>query len=200
MQVVDWEAQWREFAENFYDGLSHIDLQKYGSASLKQLLLLPGPGFGDLSHPTTALMMELMSSYIRGKNVLDIGCGSGILSLAALLLGAKKAVGVDIDAEAVSHARKNAEKNGLSSQVHFCESTNSLTGTYVMLLNMIIQEQRVVMEEREALNKRASLWIVSGILQEQKEHYLELAASWGWKPILRREKEGWLAFVFKKLS
>ena len=108
---VDWENQGALFAENFKDGKAHIDLQRFGTpATLK---LYPGPGFGDLSHPTTNLMLELMQGALTGQIALDIGCGSGILSLAALLMGAKKAYGVDIDAEALLHAEKNADLNGL---------------------------------------------------------------------------------------
>ena len=83
--TVNWEEQWALFAESSFDGKAHIDLSQFGGAST--LLLLPGPGFGDLSHPTTYLMLKMMQNRVQNLPVLDIGTGSGILALAALSLG-----------------------------------------------------------------------------------------------------------------
>ncbi len=83
----------------------------------KTLLLKPGPGFGDLSHPTTSLMLKLMKlnlASMQAGAVLDVGSGSGILALAASLLGSGDVAGIDIDREANRHARKNARLNCLA--------------------------------------------------------------------------------------
>jgi ribosomal protein L11 methyltransferase len=188
--MIDWEEQWASFAEGFKDGKAHIDLTKFGGASTLQLL--PGPGFGDLSHPTTSLMLQLMQSKIKGQSVLDIGCGSGILTLAALLLGARIAVGVDIDSDAIVHAQKNKKLNQL--QAHFSLSLPKKKFD-IALMNMISSEQEVVMNHRID----ADLWITSGVLVKQRKDYLALTNSWGWTFVDEAEEEGWLGMVFKTI-
>lgn len=184
---VNWEEQWALFAENFRDGKAHINLGE------QTLLLLPGEGFGDLSHPTTYLMLEMMKEYVEDESVIDIGTGSGILALAALLLGAKSAIGIDIDPGAVKHAKKNAKLNNLNAK--FSKSLpKKLPKKNIFLMNMIWMEQLQV--EPERLNERAHLWIVSGILNTQKKAYLKQAEQWGWELISVHRKSEWLGFVF----
>jgi ribosomal protein L11 methyltransferase len=82
------------------------------------LELDPGQGFGTGAHPSTRLVLdELMARLTGGERVLDVGCGSGVLGLAALRLGASSAVGIDIEAPAVETTRRNAELNGLAPQM-----------------------------------------------------------------------------------
>lgn len=82
----------------------------------------PGLAFGTGSHPTTRLCLEMLEEYVNDEStVLDIGCGSGILSIAALLLGAKSAFGTDIDELAVKTAIENAKKNGFEPPVFTAE-------------------------------------------------------------------------------
>lgn len=190
--TIDWEEQWSLFAEGFAEGKAHIDLAKFGGTST--LLLLPGPGFGDLSHPTTYLMLEMMQSHIRGQAVLDIGTGSGILALAALLLGASSAIGIDIDDQALLHARTNAEANHLKAR--FQKTLPRHTPPSIVLINMIFPEQKQALRRIERYNKLAKLWIVSGILAEQKEEYLEQTRTWGWKIQEEHQKGEWLGWVF----
>ena len=192
MTTVDWEQQWALFAENFHNGMAHIDLSRYGvNATLK---LKPGPGFGDLSHPTTALMLELIQGRVQQKNVLDIGSGSGILTLAAAYLGAKQTYGIDIDPEAIEHARLNAELN--QKTCRFSLKIPKLTESAVCLMNMILPEQRQFDPSR--LKKEAKLWITSGILLEQRDVYLEQTRKWGWELVELRVKEEWLGAVFRQ--
>lgn len=185
---VNWEEQWALFAQNFKDGKAHIDLGE------KTLLLLPGEGFGDLSHPTTFLMLEMMKQYVVGESVIDIGTGSGILALASLMLGAKSSFGIDIDPGAVKHAKKNAKLNHLNAK--FSKALpKKLPKKNIFLMNMILMEQLQV--EPERLNERAKLWIVSGILNTQKKKYLKQAEAWGWELVSVHRKTEWLGFVFK---
>jgi ribosomal protein L11 methyltransferase len=186
---ISWEDQWALFAEDFRGGKAHIDLTRFGGSSILQLL--PGPGFGDLSHPTTYLMLELMQGRIQDRFVLDIGCGSGILTLAALFLGASSATGVDIDEAALEHARQNAKLNGLSAS--FTKKGMHDEDNAVLLMNMIVSEQKIVMHER----LEGAMWIVSGILADQREDYLALAKKWKWKLLEEKERGGWLGMIFQ---
>lgn len=183
---VNWEEQWSLFAENFTDGKAHIQLGE------KKLLLTPGPGFGDLSHPTTYLMLEMMKDYVAGQSVIDIGTGSGILALSALLLNAKSALGIDIDLEALKHAKKNGKINGLKAT--FSKALpKKMPKENIFLMNMILPEQRQFKPQR--FNPFAKLWIISGILAEQKKEYLAQAKKWHWRPLSEHQRGEWLGFV-----
>ena len=189
--TVDWHEQWALFAQDFHHGKAHISLVPYNSPHT--LRLLPGPGFGDLSHPTTQLMLTLMHPHILNQPILDIGTGSGILTLAALLLGARSAIGIDIDSSALSHARANARLNNLKP--HFSLTLpKTLPPQNILLLNMIFPEQKIV--NPPTLNPHAKLWIVSGILAEQKQTYLQQADQWGWTPVSEHLKDGWMGWIF----
>ena len=192
---VDWESQWAEFAPGFKDGYAHVDLSRFGMT--KTLLLRPGPGFGDLSHPTTSLMLSCMAGEMEGQTILDIGCGSGILSLAALLMGAKNAIGIDIDAEALRHARKNGALNQLQRTALFSKTLPRQTRG-VVLINMILSEQKTVLETIPDLPSRASLWIASGFLVEQRSAALSLIHTLGFTPIEEKQEDEWLALKCKK--
>lgn len=93
-EYVDWGVQWSEHTPDFKEYALEIDLSK--CTPLKRhfpsLRLKAGPGFGDLSHPTTRLTLAMMAPHVFDQEVIDMGCGSGILSLAASLLGARRVI------------------------------------------------------------------------------------------------------------
>ncbi len=114
MPEIDWEKQWEMHAIGFKKGVLTLPIAGFGDIYLK-----PGPGFGDLSHPTTRLALKLMPEYVKEKEVIDIGCGSGILSLAASAMGAKNVIGIDIDLGAIRHSIENQKLNKMENLV-FC--------------------------------------------------------------------------------
>lgn len=185
--TVDWDEQWSLFAEHFIDGKAQIPLGN------QTLLLTPGAGFGDLSHPTTALMLEMLKEHSKGESIVDIGTGSGILALAALLLGAQSAIGIDIDTAALQHARENAKLNNLSATFSK-KLPKNLPKNQIFLMNMILPEQEALAPQQ--WNRFAKLWMVSGILSSQRKQYLAQATQRHWKLVAESEKLGWLAFIF----
>ncbi len=194
-ETVDWEAQWSLFAPGFQNGLAHIELEKNII-----LRLVPGAGFGDLSHPTTRLMIALLKPHIKNKFVIDIGCGSGILSLSALLLGAQECLGIDIEQEALDHATANAKLNALEEKCSFIkpEKLAFFSAKPLLLMNMIQSEQKVAWKSFcEHANSNNGEIITSGILTTQKESYLALTRSWGWSLIEEQFEEEWSAFRFQ---
>lgn len=188
---VDWNEQWALFAENFTEGKAHIQLGE------KTLLLTPGAGFGDLSHPTTALMLEMMKSFVQGESIIDIGTGSGVLALAALLLGAQSVIGIDIDEAALKHAKENAKLNGLKA-IFRKTLPKKLPEKNILLMNMIFPEQKQF--NPLPLNAVAKLWIVSGILESEKEKYLTHAKAWNWTLVSEQNRAEWCGFVFAVLK
>jgi ribosomal protein L11 methyltransferase len=192
---VIWDRQWELFAPNFKDGKAHIDLTPYGCSEILQLY--PGPGFGDLSHPTTRIILRLMQPFIHDQSVLDIGCGSGILSLAAAAMGASQVEGYDIDPEAVEHAKKNATLSPFQKQIHFAVKPPSKIPS-VILMNMISSEQAQAWSLIENRIPPSSVLITSGILAENADEYLQWRSRQGWSVKKKLIEEDWIGFVLSK--
>ncbi|MBM3197833.1 MAG: methyltransferase [Chlamydiae bacterium] len=168
-QEIDWSAQWRDFCPYLQEDLCRIPLRHFHTLSSQELLLIPGGGFGDLSHPTTHLMLSLIGNHVQNKSVLDLGCGSGILSLASLLFGAHHAYAVDIDPKALAHTRENSFLNNLQHLISI-ETTPPSCHVDILLMNMTWGEQKEALSSLS--RKDFSLWIVSGILTSQLGPYL----------------------------
>jgi ribosomal protein L11 methyltransferase len=119
----DWVRVWLKDCPplKFGDRLWVVPHEKIGEVTQTDAVILrldPGLAFGTGTHPTTALCLEWLTQQgLRGKTVLDYGCGSGVLAIAALLLGAERAVCVDIDPQALQATRDNAETNGVGARV-----------------------------------------------------------------------------------
>jgi len=196
---VDWHQQWELHSASFHEGKAHISLESYGIQS-GPIQLLPGEGFGDLSHPTTCLMLELMASQVKGKTFIDMGCGSGILSLAAIAMGAKRSFGIDIDPKAIEHAKHNATLNEMADRSHFCfPNALPIVMPYepcVIGINMITTEQTVAWGSVSFLHQHNFPVISSGVQHSQREAYLAQAAMRGWSMQNEIAKDGWLAFHF----
>lgn len=194
-QETDWTAQWQTHGHQFSDGYVHVDV---GGTILK---LSPGPGFGDLSHPTTLLTLQLMTPHVKDHYVLDIGSGSGILTVAAAALNAKHAYGVDIDADAVVHAQRNAEINILQRKTTFCLPEGFIEptepGKWVVVINMIWSEQRQAWPMWIEKANRAEKIIVSGLLATERGAYLSFVNQWGWALIDEHQQGEWIALTLK---
>lgn len=113
----DWEREWMDnfhpmqFGKRLWICPSWRDVPDPNAVNV---MLDPGLAFGTGTHPTTALCLQWLDSLdLQGKTVIDFGCGSGILAIAALKLGAKSAIGIDIDPQAILASRNNAEANGV---------------------------------------------------------------------------------------
>lgn len=194
MKKIDWEKQWELHTPNFKKGLAHIDLSEYGGPK-SNFLLKPGPGFGDLSHPTTRLMLELMPKKISCP-VIDIGCGSGILSIAARFLGAPVVFGIDIDREALCHAKENSALNGLD-RIFFSSTLPPIDPPVLILMNMISSEQTNAWKAVSPLHSIKKNLIISGILKQEAQKFLKekVPSSYGQ---LKKEKSlcDWSGFYF----
>lgn len=144
------------------------------------LELDPGLAFGTGTHPTTALCLEwLDAAQLAGKTVIDYGCGSGILAVAALQLGAAKAWGVDIDPQALVASRENAKRNGVGSQLSLQTHDQPLADKGDILLANILAEPLHKLANGLAGQVAPGGWIVlSGILETQAEAVAARYAPW----------------------
>jgi len=142
------------------------------------LVLDPGMAFGTGSHPTTRLCLEWLEREVRGgERVLDYGCGSGILAIAAARLGAASVAGVDIDPQAVEAARANAERNGVTAA--FFDSAAPVAGEYdLVVANILSNPLRVLAPAICAHVRRGGRLALSGILREQADEIVGIYASW----------------------
>ena len=196
---IDWDAEWKKHCLDYQDdGYVHVNLANYGSSG--EVLLKPGPGFGDLTHPTTCAVLSMMAASVSGRHVIDIGSGSGILSLAAVAMGAKSVVGIEIDKQAILHAIENAELNGMKDKVRFAQPHEALQipcDDVVVLMNMILSEQRQAWESLPWIHGIASLWLTSGLLEVNRDEYLQMTRRWGWTLVEELNDSGWLGFKFR---
>lgn len=191
-----WEKQWELFAPNFKNGKAHIDLTLYGCSETLQLY--PGPGFGDLSHPTTRLVLRLMQSYVKDQAVIDIGCGSGILSLAAAAMGAAQVYGYDIDPEAVKHAKKNLKLSPFAKKIKFSKTPPKKIASHsILLMNMISSEQEKAWNLIADRIQSPTILIASGVLKEDQRDYLSWRKQQGCKIIKSLTEEGWCGYIFR---
>jgi len=161
------------------------------------LVLDPGMAFGTGSHPTTRLCLEWLERTVQpGCSVLDYGCGSGILAIAAARLGAATVVGVDIDPLAVDAARANARRNGVTATFH--DSAQPVAGAYdLVVANILSNPLRVLAPAICAHVRRGGRLALSGILREQAD---EIMAIYGqWLPIQVADfREDWVCLAGTK--
>ncbi len=161
------------------------------------LILDPGMAFGTGSHPTTRLCLEWLERNVSDAcTVLDYGCGSGILAIAAARLGAARVAGVDIDPLAVEAARSNAERNGVSAL--FADSAAPLAGEYdLVVANILSNPLRVLAPAISAHVRPGGKLALSGILREQAEEIIAIYARW--LPLLVADtREDWVCLAGTK--
>jgi len=142
------------------------------------LVLDPGMAFGTGSHATTRLCLEWLERNVRsGCSVLDYGCGSGILAIAAARLGAGTVAGVDIDPLAVEAARANAERNGVMATFH--DSAQPVAGAYdLVVANILSNPLRLLAPAICAHVRRGGRLALSGILREQADEIMTIYGQW----------------------
>ena len=142
------------------------------------IALDPGLAFGTGSHPTTRLCLRWLDHNIKGgESVLDYGCGSGILAIAAMKLGADSAVGVDVDAQAVQASRDNAEANQVRADFYLPDGV-SLAQYDVVVANILTNPLRALAPLLAGAARSGGRIVLSGILAEQADEVMRIYAQW----------------------
>ncbi|MGB3748734.1 MAG: 50S ribosomal protein L11 methyltransferase [Rhodanobacter sp.] len=140
----------------------------------------PGLAFGSGTHPTTALCLEWLDGLgLQGKTITDYGCGSGILAIAALKLGAASAIGIDNDPQALTASADNAERNGVSDRLTlFLPDDHPGGATDVFVANILAGPLDALASTFAAATKPGAPFAISGILAGQQEELLARYAEW----------------------
>ena len=160
-------------------------------ANAVNLILDPGLAFGTGSHPSTRLCLRWLDSIIRGgEHVLDYGCGSGILAIAALKLGAGRALGVDIDPQAVKASRANAGCNRVIAQFCLPGEAPPMTAD-VVVANILARPLQVLAPVLARATRMGGKIGLSGILRDQAQDVTACYSQW-FSMDEPREEEGWV--------
>ncbi len=206
-KTEDWVNNWKQYFHSMPIGekllIRPVWEEQYDPQGRTVLNIEPGLAFGTGSHPTTKLCLETLEKFVnRESTILDIGCGSGILSIAGLLLGAKYALGVDIDALAVKTACENALKNGLDKS-RFTAVQGNLSDKVNRKYSIIVAN--IVADIIIELNKSAAeflmddgIYITGGIIENREAEVLASFSKNGFIVKNRFEEKGWLVFVLRK--
>jgi ribosomal protein L11 methyltransferase len=143
------------------------------------IVLDPGLAFGTGSHPTTRLCLRWLDSHLQGgERVLDYGCGSGILAIAALKLGAASAVGVDVDAQAVTASRDNAIANQVKNVTFHLPDTAERAQYDLVVANILTNPLRLLAPLLSDATRPGGQIVLSGILQAQAPDVMNIYQEW----------------------
>lgn len=164
----------------------------------KILKIDPGAAFGTGTHPTTFMCLELLDKYVNeNKTILDIGCGSGILSVASALLGAKSAIGVDIDETAVKVSKETARLNNVDSLCSFMvgDAIKDVQGKFDIIVANIVADVIIYLSDKiKPLLNKGGMFICSGIIEGRQEEVEAALKNAGLEIFEYKITDNWYAF------
>ena len=184
LEDKDWEREWMDnfhpmkFGERLWICPSWKPVPDENAVNV---MLDPGLAFGTGTHPTTSLCLSWLDGQdLQDKVVIDFGCGSGILAIAALKLGAKRVIGIDIDPQAITASRDNAQRNNVSDQLELYLPEELPQGILadVLIANILAGPLRELSGNIEALVKNSGSLALSGILEQQADELIEVYEKW----------------------
>ncbi|MBQ9870091.1 MAG: 50S ribosomal protein L11 methyltransferase [Ruminococcus sp.] len=207
----DWANNWKQYFKPLCVGEKLLIKPSWESVSENEtrriLEIDPAASFGTGQHNTTQLCLELLEQNIsQDDSLLDLGCGSGILSIAAILLGAQKATAVDIDENSVKIAAENAQKNNIPSGSYTALAGNIITdkalaekigtGFDVVCANIVADVLIAMSGLFAGFLKKGGKLVVSGIIEPRRDEVLEIIQSSGFELVQTRQKDDWVAASF----
>lgn len=209
LENADWENNWKQFYRPMEIGERLIVIPQWEKADLNgrvPLILNPGLTFGTGSHATTRLCLTALEQRIHGgESVLDLGCGSGILSIAALKLGAARAFACDIDDKCMDVAYENAALNGIDNRTYTVRCGDILSdrqlqkeigsGYEVVLANIVADVIIGLAPAVRPLLKPGGVFICSGIIDTRAIEVADHLRLAGLSILESRESEGWFSYT-----
>lgn len=205
LDSLEWENNWKEYFKPKKITPTFVvkpNWEEYTAKNGEKVISIdPQTAFGTGGHETTQLCMNFLEQYNPfGKSVLDVGAGSGILSIAASMMGASRVIGIDIDPSAVAVANDNilinsVEKNVKISTGDFKHGFENNTDIVVsnLMADLVKELGQILLNNRE----KPLLWISSGILLSQKENTKDAIESMGFSVLEIKEEGEWCAIAAK---
>ena len=203
----DWANNWKKYFKPLPVGEKLLIRPTWETVENTEgravLSIDPGMAFGTGGHDTTRMVLEAIESVVTpDTDVLDVGCGSGILSIASLLLGAKSAVGVDIDAVAVKMAVENGTINGFEPPRYVMKQgdlVEEIHGEFDLVVANIVADAIIMLSKSiPQFLKPNGTYIVSGIIDTREQDVVQALTECGFVIRERRFHGGWLCFVCGK--
>ena len=200
----DWADKWKAYFKPTPVGkrlfIRPVWIDDYDAGDRAVLNIEPGAAFGTGTHDTTRLCLETLDKIVKtGDTVLDIGCGSGILAISSLLLGASKAFGVDIDEVAVKTAKENGKMNNFTEpELKFVcgDLADKVTEKYdVVVANIVADIIMLFSTQVRAFMKPGAKFIASGIIDTRADEVVQALYNAGLKLTERIESDGWVCLV-----
>ena len=209
LEESDWENNWKQFYKPMEIGDRLIVIPEWENADIGDrvpLILNPGLTFGTGSHATTRLCLKALEQRVHGgERVLDLGCGSGILSIAALKLGAASALAVDIDDKCLDVAYENAAMNGIGRDTYTVKVGDILSdealraeigGGYDVVLANIVADVIIGLGPMvRSLLRENGVFLCSGIIDTRAEEVADKLRQAGLEILDTRSSEGWYAYT-----
>lgn len=204
VQEEDWAESWKRFFKPVRIGRKFLIRPEWEEADadgLLEIVLNPGQAFGTGDHPTTRMCLQLLEELdLEGKSVADIGCGSGILSVAARLLGAAQVDAVDNDPPSIEATHLNLALNHVEANVMLGTGFGPLEGSqYDVVVSNIISATliRIAGEAAEHV-KPGGHWVTSGIIAANWPDVQEAAARAGFTLVQERGELEWVGAIFQR--
>ena len=205
----DWENNWKQFYKPMEIGERLLVVPEWIPApetDRRLLVMNPGLTFGTGSHATTRLCLKALDRRIRGgETVLDLGCGSGILSIAALVLGAERAFACDVDPTCVGVAYENAALNGIGRDRYTVRAGDvtsdaalqrELGGACDVVVANIVADVIIALAPKvRPLLKEGGLFLCSGIIDDRAAEVKAKLMEAGWSVEEENSSEGWFSYL-----
>ena len=204
VEQEDWENGWRKYYHPLDVGkrLAIVPSWQEYPTDRVQLKMDPGLAFGTGTHETTNLCLQVLDDKIQGgERILDIGTGSGILAIAALLLGAKEAEGIDIDPMCVRTAGENAQRNGVADRFRVLvgDLSEKASGQYDLITANIVAAAILSLAPAvPALMAPGALFVASGIIDSRVEEVCAGLKAAGLEVVHQHMLRGWACLVCRK--